>query len=126
MKKLNLFEPRKFVDKVVEAMQLGDSSPKMLLAIRESIESRLSDRIMGTVINSFRDKDLKFFEKLLDERSDIDEMDALLMTADKIPGIEDRLGREITSLYNELIYDAERIDEALVQFNQEKNGKKTR
>lgn len=114
-------DPVKFVNKVITDMKLGDIAPAMLTSLKSAITSRLADRILGTAIDSFGDNELKAFEKLVNEHPELDEMDAVFITAQEVEGIEDKLKRGIESLYRELTYDAEKIDEALA-FNNNKNG----
>jgi hypothetical protein len=116
-------DPVRFVEKVIKAMKLGDIPGDMLLAVKEAVTDKLADRIVGTVISSFGAKDLEFFEKLMNEKPQIDEMDAVFLTAQNVKGLDAKLEREIESLYKELTYDAEKIEEA-IQFNKKQNDKR--
>jgi hypothetical protein len=117
-------DPVKFVEKVIKAMKLGDIPGDALLEIKQAVTDKLADRIVGTVISSFGAKELELFENLMNSEPKIDEMDALFLTAQNVEGLDKKLEREIESLYKELTYDAEKIEEAL-KINKKRNGKKS-
>jgi hypothetical protein len=107
------FQVNKFVDEVIKAMKIGKTSDFKNAALREEIEARLGDRIIVTVINSMETRELKIFESLMVDHPELDEIDALMVMAPNMPGLKEKLERNINSLYAELAYDAERIEESL-------------
>lgn len=115
-------DPAKFVNKVITDMKLGAVAPAILTSLKEAITLRLADRILGTVIDSFSEKELKSFENFLNEHPELDEMDALFVTAQEVPDIDDKLRRNIESLYRELTYDADMIEKSL-EYNKIHHGK---
>ncbi len=113
MQKPMYFDVDNFVNQVLQAMKLGDVPAPVLLDLRETIENRLSDRIMGTVIESFGEQEMMLFEKLLTDHAELDEVDVVMMIAPQINGLKEKLLRNINSLYEELTYDADRIEESM-------------
>ena len=112
-KKPNYFDVEKFVAEVIDAMKLGNVTTPVLMELRSAIETRLSDRIMATIVNAFTDRDMNMFQNALKDHPEIDEIDALMMIAPNIEGLNEKMEKNINSLYSELVYDAEKIDEAM-------------
>jgi|WetSurMetagenome_2_1015567.scaffolds.fasta_scaffold171623_2 hypothetical protein len=113
MQKGKYFDSEKFVNDALGAMKLGETNAVTLLALREEMENLLSDRIVGTVIGSMDKNALQTYNNILEDHPELDEMDALMMLLPSIDGLKDKLERAINSLYNELVYDAERIGKEL-------------
>jgi len=107
------FDAKKFIDDVMEEMQLHETPAPIRLELREAIFDKLSDRIMNTVISSFKKDDVITFERLLQDHPELDELDAVMIVGQNIKGLKGRLERQINSLYSELTYDAANIKEAL-------------
>ncbi|MCA9373961.1 MAG: hypothetical protein R3B71_02305 [Candidatus Gracilibacteria bacterium] len=102
-----------FVSDVLEAMKLGDVPAPVLVELRETIADRLADRIMNTILSSFGDKEMKMYENVLQDHKELDELDALMIISQNIDGLPDKIERNINSLYEELIYNADKIEEAM-------------
>ena len=109
MQKGKYFDSEKFINATLEAMKLGETNAVVLLALREEIETLLVDRIIGTVIGSMDKKAMQTYNNILEAHPELDEMDALMMLLPSIEGLKEKLERALNSLYNELIYDAEKI-----------------
>ena len=113
MSKPQYFKIEKFIDEVIKDMKLGDAPAPTMLALREAIEAKLSDRILATVINGMEERELILFETMLTDHPELDEIDALMVLAPQIHGLKEKMERNINSLYSELTYDAEQIGKNL-------------
>lgn len=102
MPKQNYFNPAKFIDDVIKAMNLGTVAAPTMLALRDEIETLLSERIIGTVIGGFGKREMELFEKILEDHPELDEIDAMMVIAPEVPGLKDNLERQINSLFTEL------------------------
>ncbi len=113
MSQVRYFKYEEFVNDVLDALKVQDKTSESAEELKLGIVMRLSQRVMDTVIDSFMDKELDMFERILLDHQEIDELDAIMMIAPQIPGLKERIEREIQSLYEELIYDAQEIDRLL-------------
>ncbi len=113
VKKIQYFAVDRFVDDVIEAMDLGSVTAPVLVDLKHAISQKLGDRILFTVLNSFKDRELNILENLINDHPELDELDALWLAAHEVEGLNEKLIREINSLYAELTYDAEKIGQAL-------------
>ena len=109
MAKPTYFHPDSFVDEVIKALGLDDGNNHSEL--REELVTCLSDRIMATIFNSFDQREIKLFEKMLADHPELDPLDAIMMIAPWIDGLKDKLERNINSLYAELVHDAAKVEE---------------
>jgi len=107
MNKAVYFNAEKFIDDVIMAMDLGDAKAITMLELREEIGLLLSQRIVGTIIDSFSQKELDLFEKLLEDHPELDEVDALMVLAPGIDGLKEKMERNINSLFFEMVKNAE-------------------
>lgn len=109
MAKAKYFNPDNFIDQVIDAMKLGKSSASAMQALRDEIELQLAQRIVDTVISSMGKRELGLFEQVLDDHPELDEIDAIMMLAPDLPGVKDKMERQINSLFSELVMDAEAV-----------------
>jgi hypothetical protein len=107
MKKAVYFDAEKFIGDVITAMGLGEVRAPLMLELREEIGLHLSQRIVGTIIDSFSRRDLDLFEKLLEDHPELDEVDALMVLAPGIEGLKEKMERNINSLFAEMVRNAE-------------------
>lgn len=112
-KKIQYFQVDKFVEDVITAMKLGDTTAPVLLELQNAIAQKLGDRILFTVVNSFQERELRMFENMLNDHPELTELDCLWLTAHEIEGLKDKLIKEVNALYAELVYDADKIDQSL-------------
>jgi hypothetical protein len=107
------FNPENFIDQVIDAMKIGNTPVSTMQALRDEIEMLLAQRIVDTVISDMGKRELGLFEKVLDDHPELDEIDALMMLAPDLPGVKEKMERQINSLYFELVSDAETIGKQL-------------
>lgn len=112
-KKIQYFAVDRFVEDVIGAMDLGEVKAPVLLELKSAIAQKLGDRILFTVVNSFKDRELNILENLINDHPELDELDCLWLAAHEVDGLKEKLIREINSLYAELTYDAEQIGKVL-------------
>jgi len=113
MPKQNYFNPDKFIDDIIAAMNLGNADAATLLALREEIETLLNERIVNTVIGGFGKREMELFEKILEDHPELDEIDAMMVIAPEVPGLKESLDRTLNSLYFELAYNARQVEEGM-------------
>lgn len=113
-KKPFYFNPDTFVREVFKALHFDAKDKAAHAALRKEIVAALGDRVMATIFNSFRQRDIQLFEKMLQDHPELEQIDAVLLIAPQIKGLKERLERQINSLYFELIHDAERIRDLML------------
>lgn len=107
------FDVLRFVDSVMEEMKLNDVNAAMRFEIREAIIDSLADRIIATVTSSMSNEDLAVLRKMMDDNPDMDLIEGVYAIVPHIKGLDEKLKRSIDALYDELVYDAKRIEEAM-------------
>lgn len=112
-KKTKYFDVERFVSEVIRDMKFGKIAAPVEMELRGVIEAQLGDRIMATIINSFQEKEMQLFNNILKDHPELDEIDAVMMVAPNVPGLSEKLERNINSLYRELVYDAEHVELAM-------------
>lgn len=107
------FNIENFVQMVLKETGMDKSEPKVMEELSLEISQTLSDRITATVIASLGDKELFLLDKTLEDHPELDEIDALSMITAYVPGLNDRILKEVSDLYDELIDNVRAIDKKL-------------
>ena len=115
------FNVAEFVKTVIQDCGLGDTTGELRASLEEQIERRLAERVTATIINAFTPNDLAFYEKTVAENPDLTDMDALTIVAATLPGVQEKMLKGVQDLYEELTYDAEKVDQAVKQREESKN-----
>jgi hypothetical protein len=113
MAKAKYFNPKDFVNKVIADSHLGDVDEKTRSVLEDAVQRRLAERITATIINQFNEKEFVLLEKILDDHPELDEIDAISVISSNIPGLQDKLGKAVTDLYEEITYDAGEIQKSM-------------
>lgn len=92
---------------------MENASPEVKEELSNEIAQTLSDRVTATVIASMGDKEIFLLEKTLEDHPELDEIDALSIITSYIPGLDDRIVKAVSDLYDELVENARMIDESL-------------
>lgn len=116
--KIQYFNPKAFAQQVLEDCKMGDIPDQLRLELEEQIGRRLAERVTATVINTFQERELILFEKVLADHPELDTMDALTVVASGIPDLQLKLLKSIQDLHDELTQDAENIQQAMDQRQQ--------
>ena len=107
------FDPKAFVQKVIQDCKLTNESEVIRQKLEDRIELALSDRITATIVAKFTERELQLLDKMLEDHPELDEFDAISMIAPSIPGMQEELQKAIDDLYEELTHDAAEIDRAM-------------
>ena len=113
MSKPKYFDMDKFIDSIIEDMKLEKANTLVLKDIREMIAERLADRLITTVFRAFTEREIQLSQQMVKDHPEIDEMDAIMIVAKDVKGLDEEIERQIESLYSELVYDADKIEEAI-------------
>ena len=111
--KVKYFDYREFVNKVLEDCKLGSMPEQVKVELEDAVERRLGERITATIINTFGERELRLLEKVLVDHPELDEVDALTVVSSNIPGLQEKLGKAIQDLYDELTYEASSIQQSM-------------
>lgn len=122
------FDPQQFIKDVIIACKLDGASAELLEQIKDAIFLRLSNRIISTVTSWMSEEEVQKFYGIMDQNPDLDPFDVLIQVAKNIPHMDKKLEKAIADLYEELTYDADRIDDAMKlrqamdEMNEEESG----
>lgn len=103
------FNPQEFINRVIEACHFGQLDTPTRELIEDAISQRLIERITTTIIGSFAESELLLLEKILEDHPELDEINAIGMVAQNVPGIEKKLVKAFKDLFEEFTHDAEEI-----------------
>ena len=104
------FNAENFVQMLLKETGMDKADPKVIEELSLEISQTLSDRITATVITSLGDKEMFLLEKTLEDHPELDEIDALSIITSYIPGLDDRILKEVSDLYEELVGNVKDID----------------
>ena len=121
--KFQYFNAQAFAEKVLEDCDLGEMTPELRQELLDMIERRLGERITASIVNSLQPKDMDMFEELKNKYPEMDDIDVLTVVASQIPGLQIKILKGIEDLYDELTYDAKRVNIAVDRREQAKNAK---
>jgi hypothetical protein len=107
------FNIENFVQMVLKETGMDKSEPKVVEELSLEISQTLSDRITATVIASLGDKEMFLLEKTLEDHPELDEIDALSIITSYVPGLNERILKEVSDLYEELIGNVKAIEQRL-------------
>ena len=110
-KKTVYFNAANFVQMVLKESDLDKSSAEIQEELSLEITQTLSDRITSVIINSLGDKEMFLLKKTLEDHPELDEIDALSMITSYIPGLNERILKEVSDLFEELVSDIKTIDQ---------------
>lgn len=111
------FNIENFVQMILKETGMDKTDPKTIEELSVEIAQTLSDRITATVIASLGDKEMFLLEKTLEDHPELDEIDALSIITSYVPGLDDRILKEVSDLYDELIDNVKAIDQKLSKKN---------
>lgn len=117
------FNAKAFVEKVMEDCDLGDIAPELRSELEEEIERSLGERITATIISAFTERDMDLYDKVKAENPQFDQMEVIALVAADIPGLAEKLLKAIQDLYEELTYDAAKIQQAMDRRKEAENTK---
>jgi len=112
-KKPQYFDVIGFATEVMEAMKLGEMDEELRNNIRDMIIARLSDRIMATILSGFGPREMTLYENIVNDHPELEALDVIFIISHEIKGLKEKLENEINSLFGELTYDAQKIDQIL-------------
>ncbi|HEV7424370.1 MAG TPA: hypothetical protein VGO21_04240 [Candidatus Paceibacterota bacterium] len=107
------FNVENFVQMVLKETAMDKAEPSVVEELGLEIANTLSKRITATVIASLGDKELFLLEKTLEDHPELDRIDALSIITSYVPGLNDRILKEVSDLFDELVDNVKEIDKHL-------------
>jgi len=107
------FNIENFVQMVLQATKMDKASPAMIDQLSLEISQTLSDRVTATVVASLGDKELELLERIMEDHPELDRIDALSIITPTVPGLNERILKEVNDLYEELIDSVKMIEKSL-------------
>lgn len=102
-----------FVNMVLTSTGLDKSDQKTLEQLHVEISQTLSDRITATVIVSLGDKEMDLLERILQDHTELDKIDALSIITPSIPGLNERILKAVNDLFEELVGTFKMMNDSL-------------
>lgn len=109
------FTYKNFIDYVIEKMHLNDVKEPTKSKIKQEILHILGDRILYATANAMTEENLDTFNTMKEENPNLTVFEILFLMADQIPVLYEVMMKHINDLAEELIYDVERLDNALAE-----------
>lgn len=109
------YSPKAFIEYVMDKMDLNDAKPEVKKKIEKEIVKTLGQRIITSVINSMSEEDMMKYEILRDANPNWSKYEVLFGLIDEMPTLHEVMMKGINDLAQELIYDTNRLDKALVK-----------
>lgn len=109
------YSPKAFIEYVMDKMNLNDSKPEVKKKIEKEIVKTLGQRIITSVINSMSEEDMMKYEILRDANPNWSKYEVLFGLIDEMPTLHEVMMKGVNDLAQELVYDTNRLDEALVK-----------
>ncbi len=110
---LKNFTPDHFVQEVLRACKFTNLPEQERLELEKGIHKRLAERIVATIMTNFGDKEAQMYNKLFEENPNIDEIEAIIRVSSDMPGVEEKVDKAISGLFEELTYDADQIEKTM-------------
>ena len=107
------FNIENFVQMVLKEIGMDKSDEKLKEELSLEIAQTLSDRITALVVTSLGEKEMFLLEKTMEDHPELDEIDALSMITSYIPGLNERILKEVSDLFDELVASVKAIDQKL-------------
>ncbi|MBD3157135.1 hypothetical protein GF369_04900 [Candidatus Peregrinibacteria bacterium] len=115
------YSPKAFIEYVMDKMNLNDAKPDVKKKIEKEIVKTLGQRIITSVVNSMTEEDMMKYEILRDANPKWSKYEVLFAFIDEMPTLHEVMMKGVNDLAQELIYDTNRLDEAI-----EKSKNKTK
>jgi len=109
MSELRPFNKENFISSVLNDMEIKSPDDPRVVDLRWEIEGMLAERILSTIIDVMKEKDVKKYEQLLKESPERTDYEAVMEVAEDIEGIEPYLKKALSELYDELTYGFKKI-----------------
>ena len=107
------YSHKAFIDYVMEKMNLNEAEAGVKRKIEKEITRTLGQRIIVSVINSMTDEDMDKYEVLREMNPKWSKYEVLFALIDDMPVLHEVMMKGINDLAQELVYDTNRLDEAL-------------
>lgn len=109
-KQKGYFDANKFVHVILQDMGMLNAEPEILDQLNGEITALLSERVIATVITKFGDKELFLLENLLKDHPELDEIDAISIIAENLPGLNELILKTVDDLHAELVENAKMVE----------------
>ena len=107
------YSHKAFLDYVMDKMNLNNAKSDVKRKIEKEITRTLGQRILTSVINSMTDEDMTKYEILREVHPEWDKFETIFALIDDMPVLHEVMMKGVNDLAQELVYDTNRLDEAL-------------
>lgn len=115
MKKLNYFDQTEYLKRTYEDLGLGELDAFTKMEIMKMLEQMFVERTMKTLFDVMTKDDQANFEKLVQDNPEMDQFVALMLVAETMDGLKEKLEENLFSLHEELVHDAKLIKEKIAK-----------
>lgn len=116
-KKTMYFNIENFVNLVLTSTGLDKAEPEIIEQISAEIAETLSNRVSAVVVSSLTEQDLDLLQRISIDHPELSKIDALTMIAPSVPGLNERILKSVSDLYDEMVQDVKTIDEVFKNKN---------
>ena len=109
------FNAENFVQMFLQATGMDKAAPEVIEELSFQIAQILSDRVTATVVSSLGDREMELLERILIDHDELDKIDALSIITPSVPGLEQRILKAVSDLYEEMVDNVNLIDKSLAK-----------
>jgi len=107
------FNSDNFVEMVLKEVKMDKASPQVKEELSGEIAQTLSDRVTSVVVASLGEKELFLLQKTMEDHPELDEIDCLSIISSYIPGLDDRILKAVSDLFDEIVETVKLLDQKL-------------
>jgi len=107
------YNPKAFIDYIIEQMKLENVSAEVEKQIRHEIEKKLGNCVIETIVNAMDEYQMATFEHIKKYYPSKSDFEIMFMLLDDMPLLHEFMFKGINDLADEILYDIAHLDNAI-------------